>query len=48
MSNQDQTNDVLMYPPDGGLTEQVRHYDDTFSAWTAVKEHFSKINLDTQ
>jgi len=38
MSNQKQSDDILSYT-DNGLTEQVRHYDDTFSAWTAVKEY---------
>jgi len=25
------------YPGDGGLKKQVRSYDDTFSAWEAVR-----------
>lgn len=26
------------YPPDGGLKSPVRGFDDTFSAWTVIKE----------
>lgn len=26
------------YPPDGGLKEPVRKFEDTFSVWTVIKE----------
>lgn len=29
-----------MYPPDGGLKEQVRSIEDTFSAETVIMDHF--------
>ena len=28
------------YPPDGGLKEPVRKFEDTFSVWTVIREHF--------
>ena len=30
----------LRYPPDGGLPEQVRPYEETFSAFALLKETF--------
>jgi hypothetical protein len=29
-----------MYPDDGGLKEQVRPFDETFSAWTLILDAF--------
>ncbi len=31
---------IQEYPDDGGLKKQVRRFDDTFSAWTVVRETF--------
>jgi hypothetical protein len=31
---------VKFYPDDGGLGEQKKKFDDTFSAWTVIKNHF--------
>lgn len=38
------------YPPDGGLKEQVRPFDETFNVWTVILDHFfpdRKVKLDT-
>lgn len=31
-----------MLPADGGLKEQVRPFEDTFSAWTVIYNYFFK------
>lgn len=30
----------FFYPPDNGLGEPKRKFNETFSAWDAIKEHF--------
>lgn len=31
-----------MYPPDGGLKEQVRPLGETFNVWDVIRDHFLK------